>query len=240
RPALVSVVRPEVVPLSQAQQRMWFINQFDTSSPAYNIPLAVRLTGVLDVAALGAAVGDVVARHESLRTTFPTVGELPRQLVHPVPDGGFVFDVVRIGEQELSARVLADASRGFDVTVDAPFRAVLYQLDPQGGIDAQGGVDRFVLAIVVHHIAADGASMAPLASDVMVAYSARVLGVDPGWVPLEVQYADYALWQRSLLGEESDPESLVARQLGFWSQVLADVPDLLPLPIDRPRPSQQS
>ncbi|MCZ4279035.1 AMP-binding protein, partial [Rhodococcoides yunnanense] len=159
RPALVPMERPDRVPMSQAQQRMWFINQFDTSSAAYNIPLAVQLTGALDIAALGAAVSDVVSRHESLRTTFPTVGELPHQLIHPAEVGVFSFDVVEVESDEVSARVLADASRGFDVTVDRPFRASLYRI---ADADSES-LDRFVLAIVVHHIAADGASMAPLA-----------------------------------------------------------------------------
>ncbi|MET4050127.1 amino acid adenylation domain-containing protein/non-ribosomal peptide synthase protein (TIGR01720 family), partial [Rhodococcus sp. UYP5] len=230
RPVLGVVERPSVIPLSQAQSRMWFINQFDTSSPAYNIPLAVRLSGALDVAALEAGVGDVLARHESLRTTFPVVGELPRQLIGSVSDVAVELAVVEIDADGLQERILADAAGGFDVTVDVPFRASLYRV----------GVDEFVLAIVVHHIAADGASMAPLAADVMVAYGARVAGGVPGWEPLAVQYADYTLWQREVLGSEDDPGSVVSRQLEFWSGVLADVPDVLPLPIDHPRPSRQS
>ncbi|WP_256895607.1 condensation domain-containing protein, partial [Rhodococcus sp. 1163] len=230
RPVLGVVERPSVIPLSQAQSRMWFINQFDTSSPAYNIPLAVRLSGALDVVALEAAVGDVLVRHESLRTTFPVVGELPRQLIGSVSDVAVELAVVELDAGGVQERIVADAAAGFDVTVDVPFRASLYRV----------GVDEFVLAIVVHHIAADGASMAPLAADVMVAYGARVAGGVPGWEPLAVQYADYTLWQREVLGSEDDPGSVVSRQLEFWSGVLADVPDVLPLPIDHPRPSRQS
>ncbi|WP_143542259.1 non-ribosomal peptide synthetase, partial [Rhodococcus sp. 1163] len=225
RPVLGVVERPSVIPLSQAQSRMWFINQFDTSSPAYNIPLAVRLSGALDVVALEAAVGDVLVRHESLRTTFPVVGELPRQLIGSVSDVAVELAVVELDAGGVQERIVADAAAGFDVTVDVPFRASLYRV----------GVDEFVLAIVVHHIAADGASMAPLAADVMVAYGARVAGGVPGWEPLAVQYADYTLWQREVLGSEDDPGSVVSRQLEFWSGVLADVPDVLPLPIDHPR-----
>ncbi|WP_037189184.1 condensation domain-containing protein, partial [Rhodococcus sp. 114MFTsu3.1] len=232
RPALVRAERPDVVPLSLAQQRMWFINQFDTQSAAYNIPLAVRLSGAVDVAALSAAVTDVVERHESLRTVFPTVGELPRQVVLDVADVDLSLDMVSIDESALAGHVSSEAARGFDVTTDMPIRATLYRLD--------GREDRHVLAIVVHHIAADGASMAPLASDVMIAYSSRVAGEVPAWEPLAVQYADYSLWQRGLLGSESDSESLMSRQLAYWSRVLADAPDVLPLPLDRPRPSTQS
>ncbi|MBY6568212.1 non-ribosomal peptide synthase/polyketide synthase, partial [Rhodococcus sp. BP-154] len=230
RPALVPMTRPDRIPLSQAQQRMWFINQFDTSSPAYNIPLAVRLTGVVDVDALNAAIADVLVRHESLRTTFPSDGEAPRQSIHDARSKLVSLVPVDVEASTLFERIASDAGLGFDVTVDVPFRARLYRV----------AVDEFVLAIVVHHIAADGASMAPLAADVMVAYSARVNGESPYWEPLPVQYADYTLWQRALLGDEDDPASVMSSQLAFWSRELADLPDLLPLPTDRPRPAQQS
>ncbi|MGQ4620085.1 condensation domain-containing protein, partial [Nocardia sp. R7R-8] len=93
-----------------------------------------------------------------------------------------------------------------------------------------------VLAVVVHHIAADASSMGPLVRDVMVAYGARSLGVVPGWLPLRVQYVDYALWQRVVLGDENDPASIAAQQIAFWRGELAGLPDLLELPVDRPRP----
>src|SRR5690606_7243679 len=97
-----------------------------------------------------------------------------------------------------------------------------------------------ILAMVVHHIAADGASMAPLARDLMVAYTARTASRPPGWEPLPVQYADYALWQQRLLGDLHDPRSLAAAQLRFWRDTLADAPDLLTQPTDRPRPTHRS
>ncbi|WP_156399598.1 non-ribosomal peptide synthetase, partial [Rhodococcus sp. Leaf278] len=233
RPALVALDRPESVPLSLAQQRMWFINQFDVASPAYNIPLTVRLTGRLDVTAMSAAIGDVLARHESLRTVFPTVGDLPNQVITPVEDvtgPNLPLDYVEVDVASVDALVLTSATTGFDVTVDLPFRAVLYRT----------GAESFVLAIVVHHIAADGASMAPLARDVMVAYGARSAGSAPTWEPLAVQYADFALWQHAVLGNENDPTSVASRQIEFWQSALADLPDVLPMPLDRPRPIRQS
>ncbi|WP_155289289.1 non-ribosomal peptide synthetase, partial [Rhodococcoides fascians] len=233
RPALVAVERPESVPLSLAQQRMWFINQFDVASPAYNIPLTVRLTGRLDVTAMSAAIGDVLSRHESLRTVFPTVGDLPNQVITPVEDvtgPNLPLDFVEVDAASVDALVRTSATTGFDVTVDLPFRAVLYRT----------GAESFVLAIVVHHIAADGASMAPLARDVMVAYGARSAGSAPMWDPLAVQYADFALWQHAVLGNENDPTSVASRQIDFWQSALADLPDVLPMPLDRPRPIRQS
>ncbi|MSX07032.1 MAG: amino acid adenylation domain-containing protein, partial [Actinobacteria bacterium] len=233
RPALVPADRPESVPLSLAQQRMWFINQFDASSPAYNIPLLVRLSGRLDVDAMSAAVGDVLTRHESLRTVFPTVGDLPNQVILPpenVTGPNLPLRVVDVAADAVDALVRSSATTGFDVTVDLPFRAVLYRTGPES----------FVLSIVVHHIAADGASMAPLARDVMVAYSARSAGSQPTWAPLPVQYADFALWQHDVLGDENDPTSVAARQIEFWKSALTDLPDVLPMPLDRPRPTRQS
>uniref|UniRef100_UPI000369D97F amino acid adenylation domain-containing protein n=1 Tax=Rhodococcus sp. 114MFTsu3.1 TaxID=1172184 RepID=UPI000369D97F len=229
RPVLRSVERPEAVPLSLAQQRMWFINRFDPASPAYNVPLVVKLTGSLDESALGAAVADVLERHESLRTTFPNVGRSPAQVIHSAAEVIPEVTVESVRDNELVDALGRFAGRGFDVTTEIPIRLALYRT----------GEDSHVLAVVVHHIAADGASMAPLARDVMVAYSSRTAGSAPAWSPLEVQYADYTLWQRELLGSEDDENSVAAQQLGFWRTALRGTPDLLPLPTDRPRPTNQ-
>ncbi|MDR7170526.1 amino acid adenylation domain-containing protein, partial [Nocardia kruczakiae] len=229
RPALVAGPRPELVPLSLAQQRMWFLNQFDTASPANNIPFAVRLTGELDLTALRSAVGDVVARHEVLRTVYPAVDGVGHQNVLPsstVPD----LPVVEVGESAVVDWISRFALRGFDVAAEVPLRMAVLTSAP----------DVHVVVVVTHHIAADGASVAPLVRDLMTAYLARVSGEAPAWAPLPVQYADYALWQRELLGDENDPESPAAQQLAFWRAALADAPERIDLPADRPRPQTPS
>ncbi|MDE1671886.1 non-ribosomal peptide synthetase, partial [Nocardia gipuzkoensis] len=237
---LGSIARPEQLPLSLAQRRMWFLNRFDQTddareqigAAAYNLPFALRLTGALDVAALGAALHDVVGRHEVLRTVYPETPDGPVQVVLPPAQVTLDVAVHPIGAAEVASEVYALASTPFDVTAEVPVRVRLLRI-----ADAP---DTFVLAVVVHHIAADASSMGPLVRDVMVAYSARTAGELPGWSPLRVQYADYALWQRAVLGAESDPESVAARQIGFWRAELADLPDVLELPTDRPRPAVAS
>ncbi|WP_141717962.1 non-ribosomal peptide synthase/polyketide synthase, partial [Nocardia altamirensis] len=224
------VARPraagEQIPLSFAQRRMWILNRLDTDSAIYNLPVGIRLTGDLDVAALQAAIGDVIERHESLRTVFPDTDAEPAQVVLDatgvVPD----LDVLQVTEATLMGQLITLAATGFDVATEAPVHARLFQLSPS----------EHVLALVVHHIAADGWSLAPLARDVMLAYTARTKGAAPGWAPLPVQYADYAVWQREVLGSEDDPESLIAQQIRYWANELADVPDELVLPVDRVRP----
>ncbi|MCK8673824.1 non-ribosomal peptide synthase/polyketide synthase [Rhodococcus sp. HM1] len=228
RAALTARPRPERVPLSLAQQRMWFLNRFEPDSAAYNIPIPMRLSGTLDVAALEAAVRDVISRHEVLRTFYPEVDGAGVQEVLPagwLPDG---LEPVRVaGENDLRTRVAELLSAGFDVTVAPPVRGALFRITE----------DEHVLALVVHHIAADGVSTGPLARDIVLAYTARVGGQAPAWQHLEVQYADFALWQREVLGDEADPDSLLSQQLDYWVDTLAGTPDVLDLPTDRPRPA---
>ncbi|WP_280328870.1 non-ribosomal peptide synthetase, partial [Nocardia wallacei] len=231
---LTPMPRPDRIPLSPAQQRMWFLNQFDTASAANNIPAAIRLSGALDVAALQAAVADVVERHETLRTVYPAEDGTGYQVVLPTEQA--IPDLVAepVAPAELEARLAAFAFAGFDVAAEVPLRIALLALD-SGAVPAD-----HVLAISVHHIAADGASMAPLVRDLMTAYLARCGGLAPDWAPLPVQYADYTLWQRAVLGDESDPDSVGAAQLAYWSSTLAGLPDRLDLPADRPRPAVAS
>ncbi|WP_368681119.1 amino acid adenylation domain-containing protein [Rhodococcus opacus] len=230
RPVLEARQRPDRVPLSVAQQRMWFLNQFDTASPAYNLPIALRLTGPLDRNALRAALDDVQERHEALRTVFPDTPDGPHQLIMPAVSVLAGDDPIDVDADSLTAAVTALGGAGFDLTIDRPLRAGLFREAPH----------RHVLVLVVHHIAADGWSMTPLAADVMVAYAARAAGHAPTWAPLPVQYADYSLWQRDLLGSEDDPNSLSARQIAHWQAALTGVPPLIELPTDRTRPAEMS
>ncbi|MBF6356081.1 amino acid adenylation domain-containing protein [Nocardia higoensis] len=232
RPPLRAMTRPDRIPLSYAQQRMWFLNRFDTDSGVNNIPVAVRLSGSLDVAALRAAVGDLLARHEVLRTVYPEVDGEGTQVVLPIEDQRAVpaMDLAPATEDDLVAQVVALAMDGFDVTLAPPIRLRLFALAPE----------EHVLVCVVHHIAADGFSMGPLTRDLMSAYSVRATGAEPAWEPLPVQYADFTLWQRATLGAESDPESTLAQQVSFWRAQLAGLPEQLDLPADRPRPAVMS
>ncbi|MGK4578986.1 non-ribosomal peptide synthase/polyketide synthase [Kitasatospora sp. HPMI-4] len=230
RPALVSRQRPDTLPLSFAQRRLWFLHQMDGPGATYTMPLALRLRGRLDRQALEAALGDLVGRHESLRTVFREDGGVPLQHVLGAGEARPSLPVVESGAAELPARLAEAARRGFDLATEPPVRAELFAL----------GRDEHVLLVVVHHIAADGWSMGPLARDLATAYAARCQGGEPAWAPLPVQYADYTLWQREVLGEESDPQSLFARQLAYWSGQLAGLPERLQLPTDRPRPATAS
>jgi amino acid adenylation domain-containing protein len=210
RPALTPMPRPRRVPLSFAQQRLWFLYRLEGPSPTYNVPLAVRLDGPLDVAALRAALSDVVGRHEVLRTVYPEWEGRPYQKVLD-----WTPTLLFGGTAEEAAR------RAFELDREPPFEARL--------LDGQ------VLSLLTHHIAGDGWSAERLLADLTAAYTARLHGRRPDWAPLPVQYADYALWQRDLLGNAADPDSLSATQLAYWREQLAELPDEVPLPADRPR-----
>ncbi|MEV4643224.1 amino acid adenylation domain-containing protein, partial [Actinoplanes sp. NPDC049548] len=220
--------RPENLPLSYAQQRLWFLNRLDDSNDdaTYNQPQALRLSGELDVAALEAAFGDVADRHESLRTVFPQADDVSVQRILEGEAARPPFAVVETHEERLPALLAEHSGRGFDLSADLPWRAWLFAIAP----------DEHVLLIVTHHVAVDGWSMGLLTRDLRDAYTARLRGEAPAWVPLPVQYADYALWQREVLGDLEDDGSVIAGQLAHWRQALADVPAELTLPFDRPRP----
>ncbi|WP_162182650.1 non-ribosomal peptide synthetase, partial [Actinoalloteichus caeruleus] len=230
RPPLRPVARPDVVPLSFAQQRLWFVHRMDGGSPAYNMPMALRLSGELDRHALRSALGDVIDRHEALRTVFPEVDGAPHQLVLPAGTTRPHWTERDVSEGELAEVVSREAERCVDLATEPPVRAALFRL----------AEDEHVLVLVVHHIAGDGWSMAPMTENLADAYTARRAGRAPSWTPLAVQYVDYTLWQRELLGDPGNPDSLYSKQIDYWRSELANLPDLTTLPPDRPRPATAS
>ena len=228
--ALTPVARPAEVPLSFAQRRLWFLNQLERESAAYTIPLAVRLSGALDAVALQAALGDLVERHESLRTIFPDVLGVPRQVILDARAARPRLELTTVSEHELADVLRTVVRRGFDLSREPPLRAHLFVLRE----------DEHVLLLLLHHIAGDGWSLNPLTRDLGRSYEARRRSMAPNQPPLPVQYADYTLWQQKVLGEEDDPEGAIARQLAFWTDTLKNLPDQIDLPTDRPRPAVAS
>ncbi|WP_194963238.1 non-ribosomal peptide synthetase, partial [Streptomyces eurocidicus] len=230
RPALVAAERPAELPLSHAQRRLWVVQQMEGTSAAYHFPLVMRLRGAFDLPAWRAALGDVTARHEALRTLITEHEGRALQRVLPPEEAHPVVEHVRAGHEE-APRVVADAvARPFDLAVEPPLRATVVELGP----------DDHIAVLLLHHITTDEWSDRPFLRDLATAYAARKDGTAPVWEPLPVQYADYALWQERLLGDPAAPDSPAARQLEFWRTALDGAPEELELPTDRPRPSRPS
>jgi len=229
-PPLTPVPRTGDLPLSFAQQRLWFLDQLEGGSATYTIPAALRLSGPLHVAALVASLSALVQRHEALRTTFPAVQGIPVQVIAPhavvslavvdlqtVPAEAQALEVQRLGT--------AEAQCPFDLARDMLLRATLLRL----------GADDHVLLVTIHHIVADGWSMGILIHEVATLYRAFVAGQSSPLPPLPIQHADFAHWQCAWLqGDE------LARQLTYWQEQLAGAPAVLALPTDRPRPAVQT
>ncbi|MFD6297780.1 condensation domain-containing protein, partial [Streptomyces sp. NPDC060235] len=233
RTGLTPEARPDRLPLSFAQRRLWFLNRLEgAASTAYNMPFAVRLTGHLDREALTAALRDVIVRHESLRTVFPEgPDEAPYQkILDPVDLPASLLATAPVTTGELPDRLVRAAGDTFDLAREIPLRATLFRLS----------ATEHVLFLLIHHIAGDGWSMVPLARDLVTAYELRAAGESPDWKPLPVQYADYTLWQHRTLGDENDPKSQISRQLAYWEETLEGLPEHLDLPADRPRPTLAS
>src|SRR5262249_27957686 len=230
RPVLHRVDRSGELPLSYGQRRLWFIKRLEGAGATYALPLAVRLEGEFDREAFEAALGDVVERHESLRTIFPDTLGVPRQLILEGSAARPRLSVEAVTEDRLAAALARTARQGLDVTREPPVRAHLVVL----------GGRRHRVPVLVPHLAGDGWSMAPLVRDLAAFYAARCRGGVADLPALPVQYADYTLWQNAVLGEESDPESVISRQLAYWTDRLEGLPEELNLPLERPRPAVSS
>ncbi len=219
-----------MIPMSFAQQRLWFLSKLDWPSATFNVPMALYLDGPLDVAALKAALLDLLERHESLRTCFADDEGVGRQVILRTEEAELVFEQAELPEAALDDAMKRFNEYHFDLERDIPFRAGLFRL----------AAERHVLLLLVSHIASDGWSWVPMVRDVAQAYTARRSRQAPAWEPLPVQYADYSLWQREWMGEGGDSGNDVARHVDYWKQTLADLPEQMPLPFDRPRPARAS
>ncbi|HEX8321344.1 amino acid adenylation domain-containing protein, partial [Longimicrobium sp.] len=229
-PPVVPVERTGALPLSFAQERLWFIDRLEPGSAVYNMPMASRLEGALDEAALERALGEIVRRHEALRTVFAEVDGSPVQVVAPF--GGFVVpveDLSGLGEADREAAVMRrageEARRPFDLAAGPLFRAALLRL----------GAEDHVLLLGMHHIVSDGWSLGVLFRELSALYAAYREGRGSPLPELGVQYADYAVWQREQLAGE-----VLDRQLAYWKERMAGAPELLELPTDHPRPPVQT
>lgn len=214
------------LPLSAAQQRLWFLARLDGSSVYYNIPLALRLRGPLQVEALRGALRALVARHEVLRTRFVEVDGLPRQVIDPMHELPLVEEVLAAGT-DLAALCSAEAMRAFDLERDWLIRMRLLRV----------AADELVLLVVMHHSVSDGWSLGVFFRDLLSLYgqASGLAAASPALPELTLQYADYAIWQREWLAGQ-----VQARQLDYWRQQLQGVEAQLPLPLDFPRPPQKT
>ncbi|MBE2277105.1 MAG: amino acid adenylation domain-containing protein, partial [Rhodobacteraceae bacterium] len=214
--------------LSFSQKRLWFLDQLEPGNPFYNIPAPTRLRGMLDVAALRQAINGIVARHESLRTTFLDHDGAPVQVIAPALELDIpLTDLSMEPDPEAEARRLAveDAQTPFRLDRAPLLRARLLRLGEQD----------HVILFNMHHIISDGWSMGVLVTEFVALYRAAVEGRPDPLPPLAIQYLDFAAWQRDWLQGDN-----LQRQLDYWTERLADAPPVLPLPTDRPRPPAQS
>ena len=229
-PPIVRVARDQELPLSFAQQRLWFLAQLEPDNSSYNIAGVVRLKGVLEVGALVASFNEIIRRHEILRTRFASVGGRAQQFVMAAtPLSLTVTDLSELGseerEQQLQELAGAEAREAFDLAHGPLLRVRLLRL----------AEEEHALLLTIHHIASDGWSMGVLLKEFKVLYEAYARGEESPLAELEIQYADFAHWQREWLQGE-----VLERQLGYWKEQLAGAPALLELPTDYPRPAVQT
>jgi amino acid adenylation domain-containing protein/FkbH-like protein len=227
-PAIVKVARAGELQLSYAQQRLWFLDQLEPGSNAYNMGAAVRLQGIVDLTALEQSFREVIRRHEALRTTFAVVAGRPVQVIDAAPEFTLaVVDLSTVAEAEAEAQRAAaeESQRPFDLTTGPLLRASVLRLSEQ----------EHVLLCTMHHIISDGWSMGVLIKELTTLYEAYATGQQSPLPDLEIQYADYAHWQREWLRGE-----VLEKQLSYWKQQLAVAPAVLELPTDYPRPAVQT
>ncbi|MCG6135477.1 MAG: non-ribosomal peptide synthase/polyketide synthase [Nostoc sp. LLA-1] len=218
------------IPLSYAQQRLWFLDQFEPNSTLYNIPVGLRLVGTINVVALEQSLIEIIHRHEALRTNLVTVDGKPLQIIQTQTNWTVtVVDLqhLPVTEQKTAAQKLVQQQtiEPFDLESEALIRATLVVLSP---------TEQW-LSVCMHHIVSDGWSMSVFVQELTALYNAYSQSEPSPLLPLPIQYADFALWQRQWLQGE-----VLKSQLGYWKQQLANAPTFLPLPTDRPRPAVQT
>ncbi|MBZ0167631.1 MAG: non-ribosomal peptide synthetase, partial [Candidatus Omnitrophica bacterium] len=215
-----------VFPLSFAQQRLWFLDQYEGGSATYNMTVAMQLRGRIEVDVLERALNEIVGRHETLRTTFRTMDKQPVQVIHEeFPMTVLVEDFARVPVeqrmQEVCERIAAEARRPFDLTKGPLVRLKMFRL----------GEDDHALHVNIHHIIADGWSMDVFVRELITVYEALRVNATPQLPELAIQYVDFAQWQREWLQGE-----VLESKLTYWKDKLAGVPRRLDIPTDRPRP----
>ena len=230
RPPIEKAEAQEMIPLSFAQRRLWFLYQLEGPSPTYNIPVVVHLKGTLNYDALRDALVDVVERHQSLRTIFPEEAGVSQQLILDTEVAKPVLHVHQIEEVKLNDQLNKAVRYCFNLAEEPAFRVELFEVE----------ADKYVLLLLLHHIVGDGWSLTPLTEDLKRAYVSRCQEEAPKWTALPVQYTDYALWQEKLLDNKQDTKTLADEQLAYWQETLADLPDYLELPTDYSRPLESS
>jgi amino acid adenylation domain-containing protein len=229
-PAPLRADRSRPLPLSHAQRRLRFLWDMEPDNPVYNVAGALRLDGELDIDALNRAFSALVARHETLRTSFPALGgdyvqKIASNSLPPIAAAKLSASSPRERRLEAQARIACEARRPFDLEHGPVLRVALLQIDER----------EHALLVAMHHIVSDGWSLNVLMNEFATLYSSYVRGSEPGLPTLPIQYADYAVWQREWLAAGAG-----ARQLDYWRERLAAAQAPLPLPLDRPRPQKQS
>lgn len=224
--AIETVSRAENLPLSFAQQRMWFGYQLDSNNPFYNESFQIEITGNLNIPALEKSLNQIVLRHEVLRTSFPTVEGKPLQQIHPCLQVNLpVIDVWDLPEAEVQQIIIKEARKPFDLSNGSLLRTTLLRLDSES----------YVLTLVMHHIITDGWSMGVFFQELSSFYQDAIYPVSTRLPELPIQYPDFAIWQRQYLNGE-----VQQKQLNYWKQQLTSTPPLLELPTDKPRPPIQT